>query len=119
MELELRDYIDERGYMNWWSFAPRDNVIVVRMIVTKLQTETESGIIFATTETKETVAPNYGEVVSQGPDVKENLVGKVVFFPPQNMLPLGQIRPDEDGAFYQMTTSDRLDGILVKDLRED
>jgi len=43
----------------------------------------------------------------------------VVFFPPQNMLPLGQIRPDEDGAFYQMTTSDRLDGILVKDLRED
>jgi len=118
MELELRKYIDERGFMDWWSFAPRDNVIVVRMIPTKLKTETESGIIFSTTEDKETVAPNYGEVVSQGPDVGENLVGKVVFFPPQNMLPMAMIRPTEDGAFYQMTTSDRLDGILVKDLRD-
>lgn len=113
----LMEYIDDRGYMNWWNFAPRDNVIIVRMIPQKLKTETDSGIIIATTEDKETIAPNYGEVVSQGPEVNEDLVGRIVFFPPQNMMPLGMIRPTEDGGFFQMTTSDRLDGILVKDVR--
>jgi len=118
MELELGKYIDDRGYMEWYNFAPRDNVIVVRMIPQKLKTETDSGIIIAMSEDKETIAPNYGEVVSQGPEVKEDLVGKVVFFPPQNMMPMGMLRPTEDGGFFQMTTADRLDGILVKDVRE-
>ena len=113
----LKEYIDDRGYMEWYNFSPRDNVIVVKMIPQKLKTETDSGIIIALTEDTVTVAPNYGEVVSQGPEVKEQLIGKIVFFPPQNMLPLGMIRPTEEGVFFQMTTSDRLDGILVKDVR--
>ena len=114
---ELKDFIDSRGYIDWWTYAPRDNVVVVRMIPQKLKTETDSGIILAITEDKETVAPNYGEIVSQGPEVKENLVGRIAFFPPQNMFPLGMIRGEKEGEFYQMTTADRLDALLVKDVR--
>ncbi len=114
---EMKEYIDSRGYMNWWNFGPRDNILVIRMIPQKMKTETDSGIILAITEDKQTIAPNYGEVMSQGPEVKENLIGQIVFFPPQNMLPLGMIRRLEDGSFFQMTTSERLDAILVDDVR--
>lgn len=117
MTENLIKYIDNRGYMDWWNFSPRDNIIVVKMIPQKLKTETDSGIIIALSEDRETIAPNYGEVVSQGPEVKEDLIGRIVFFPPQNMMPLGMIRPPEGGGFFQMTTADRLDGILVKDVR--
>jgi len=70
-----------------------------------------------TSEDSEVIAPNYGEVISQGPEVKKDLVGKVVFFPPQNMFPLAMIR-SEAGEIYQMTTADRIDAILVKDIRK-
>lgn len=112
----ISGYIDDRGYIDWWHYAPQANIIVVKMVPQKLKTETESGIIIAVTEDKESIAPNYGEVISQGPDVKENLVGKIVFFPPQNMFPLGMIK-SENGEIYQMTTADRIDAILVKDVR--
>ena len=37
MSANVQDLIDEAGYMEWFSFLPRDNVIVVRMIPQKLK----------------------------------------------------------------------------------
>ena len=104
-------------YLEWYEYQPLGNVVVVRSRPDKLKTETESGIIISTQESKETIAPYYGEVVSIGKDVTEVEVGNIIYFPPQNAFPVEMIRTISDEK-YLMTTSDRIDAIKVVDVRK-
>ena len=65
--LDLEEIMDERGFIDYWNFAPQADILVVQTIKTKVKMETESGIILSTQENKETVCPDMGIVVSQGP----------------------------------------------------
>ena len=115
--MKIEEIMDSRGFIDWWNYAPQDNILVVKTIKTKVKTETESGIVIALTEDKETVCPDMGIVQSQGPNVKEDMIGKVVMYPPQSNFPLMMIKP-EDGDIFSMVPVDRIDGILVKDIRD-
>lgn len=104
------------GYINWWEFAPQDNILVIKTTPNKMKTETESGIIISMNESKLIDRSYFGEVMSKGPNVKNVEVGNIVYFPPNNTFDMGMVRSQGDES-YVMTTSDRIDGIKVKDVR--
>lgn len=104
------------GYIQWWEFAPQSNVIVIKHTKDETKNVTATGIIIPGTPTSVTDRPSTGIVVSKGPEVKEVEIGMQIFFPPQNAIDLEMIIV-EDGEKYLMTTSDRIDGIRVKDVR--
>ena len=112
----VEEIMDERGFIDYWNFAPQADILVVQTIKTKVKMETESGIILSTQENKETVCPDMGIVVSQGPEVEDDMISKVVMYPPQSNFPLQMIKVHEDSAFSMVPRS-RIDGILVKDVR--
>jgi len=115
---EITDIMDESGFINYWNYSPQGNILVIQTIKMKIKTRTESGIIISTQETKEALAPDCGIVRSQGPDCKEDWIGKVVYYPAQSIYPLEMIRKDEDGTSFVMTTEERIDAILVQDVRD-
>ena len=107
------------AFINWWEFSPQANIIVIRVgQVDETKLTTDSGIIIATKADSIADRPYYGEVVSKGPEAVEVEIGNIVYFPPQNAFDLGMVNKEENGASYLMTTSDRIDGIRVKDIRE-
>jgi phage pi2 protein 07 len=110
------------AWINWWEFAPQDNILVIRVSKqdeTKLTSDT--GIIMQVKQSNVSDRPYYGEVVSMGPNATKDSnvsVGNIVYFPPQNAFDLGMVNREENGDYYLMTTADRIDGIRVKDVRE-
>ena len=107
------------GWINWWEFAPQNNLLVVRVSpVDETKVVSDSGIIIATQPSSVTDRPSYGEVVSKGPEVKKIQIGNIVYFPPQASFDLGMIKQDKDGKYYLMIPEDRVDGIRVKDVRD-
>jgi len=110
----------ENGYIEWFEFSPQSNLLMIKvgkLDETKLTTDT--GIIIATKANNVGDRPYYGEIVSIGPDVKENVeIGNIVYFPSQNAYDMGMIKTLEDGSTFLLTTSDRIDGIKVKDTRK-
>ena len=106
------------AYIEWYEFAPQSNVIVVRCTPDETKIVSQSGIIVETGKPSSVSdRPSTGIVVSKGPDAKEVEIGMQIFFPPQNAFDLEMIITKENEK-YLMTTSDRIDGIRVKDVRK-
>ena len=106
-------------YINWYEFAPRENLVVIKVKpVDETKIKAESGIIVAVEPSKVLDRPTSGEVISIGPKVKDIEIGQIVYFPGTATFDLEMIRKDEDGSYYQMIPEDRIDGIRVKDVRK-
>jgi hypothetical protein len=109
------------SWINWYEFAPQDNILVIRVSpVDETKLTSDTGIIVAVKQSNVTDRPYYGEVVSMGPKAREESniqIGNIVYFPPQNAFDLGMVKKEDNGDYYLMTTADRIDGIRVKDVR--
>lgn len=107
------------GWIEWWEFAPQSNILVIRVSpVDETKLTSDTGIVLAVKADSVSDRPYFGEVVSKGPEANNVEIGNIVYFPPQNSFDLGMIKREEDGSYYLMTTSDRIDGIRVKDVRK-
>jgi len=106
------------GYIQWYEFAPQSNVIVIKYTPDETKKVTATGIIIPDAAMSPiTDRPSTGVIVSKGPDAKEVEVGMQVFFPPQNAFDMNMIITEGEEK-YLMTTSNRIDGIRVKDVRD-
>jgi NADPH:quinone reductase-like Zn-dependent oxidoreductase len=107
------------SYIEWWEFAPRQNLLMVRVSpVDETKLKADSGIIIAVEPSKVLDRPTAGEVVAKGPEVKDIEIGQIVYFPGTATFDLGIVKHDEDGSYYQLIPEDRVDGIKVKDVRK-
>ena len=105
-------------WIDWWEFAPRDNLLVVKVKpVDETKVKSETGIIIAVQPSNVSDRPFYGEVVSKGPEVKSIEIGNIIYFPGQASYDLGMIKTLETGEKFVMVPEDRVDGIRCKDIR--
>lgn len=108
----------ETGYLEWYEFAPQDNLLVVKNKPDMTKKESPSGIIItASKPSVVTDRPSTGIIVSKGPDCKKFEIGQQVFFSPQASFDLEMIRSEGDEK-YLMVPEDRVDGLRVKDVRD-
>jgi len=107
----------EIGYINWWEYAPADNLYVVEYNEDMTKKVSPNGIIIATTETSVLDRPHTGIIKSKGPDAKKYEIGMTVFFNKNVTFDLGMII-SENGEKYMLVPEDRIDGYKVKDVRK-
>lgn len=109
---------DDNGYLNWYEFAPQDNLLIIRYTPDTTKQESATGIIIATgTPSAITDRPSTGVIVSMGPDAKKFKLQNQVFFAPQTSFDLAFFRVEGDEK-YLMVPEDRIDGLRVKDVRD-
>jgi len=108
----------QNGYLEWYEYAPQDNLLIIRYTPDVTKDVTESGI-FISVGQKSVVTdrPSTGSIVSKGPDCKKYDIGNQVFFAPQSSFDLEFFRTEEDEK-YLMVPEDRIDGLRVKDVRK-
>ena len=107
---------EERGYINWWEFAPTKDTFIIHTIPDQTKKESESGIIFATEVDVIQDRPFKGEIISVGPDSKFK-VGSYVYFEPQKGMDLAMIRREKPEEMYLLLYDDAILGQRVKDTR--
>ena len=108
----------DNGYLNWYEFAPQDNLLIIKYTPDETKQTTDSGIIISTGKASVvTDRPQTGVIMSTGPDVEKFQIGNQVFFAPQVSFDLEFFRTDGEER-YMMVPEDRIDGLRVKDVRQ-
>jgi len=108
---------EQRGYIDWWEFAPMGDTFIVHTKPDQTKKETESGIIFQTETDVIMDRPFKGTVVSVGPEAKFN-VGEYVYFEPQKGMDLAMVRKPNPDEMYLLLYNEAIIGKRVKDTRK-
>lgn len=108
---------EERGYINWWEFAPQGDTFIVHTTPDETKKVSESGIIISTENDVIQDRPFKGTVVSVGPEAKVK-VGTYIYFQPISGMDLAMIRRDKPEDSYLLLYPDAVLGIRVKDTRD-
>ena len=110
--------MSNNGYLNWYEYAPQDNLLIIRHTPDTTRQESDTGIILTTSKASMvTDRPQTGIIVSMGPDCIKYEIGNQVFFAPQATFDLEFFRTEGDEK-YMMVPEDRIDGLRVKDVRD-
>jgi len=108
---------EDNGYLDWYEYAPQDNLLIIKYTPDTTKQTTDSGIIITTAKASViTDRPQTGVIMSMGPDCKKYVLGNQVFFAPQVSFDLEFFRTEGDEK-YMMVPEDRIDGLRVKDVR--
>ena len=108
----------QNGYLEYYEFAPQDNLLIIRYTPDTTKETTESGIIINVgKQSVVTDRPSTGVIVAMGEECKKFEIGNQVFFAPQSSFDLEFFKTEGDEK-YLMVPEDRIDGLRVKDVRK-
>jgi hypothetical protein len=109
----------DNGYLNWYEYAPTDNLYMIKYTDEMNNTKevSQSGIVLSVNQNSVLDRPSTGIIVSRGVDTSKYDIGMQVFFDPNVSFDLAMIISEENEK-YMLVPEDRIDGYRVKDIRE-
>jgi len=108
MKEEVKDLID------YWEFAPKGDLALIKVIPPESEKKTESGIIIKVNTSVVEDRPRMGVVIAKGDDFPHDL-GCVVFITKNAGYDLKNIRKHKEDDEFLVIHPDAVLGIKVKD----
>lgn len=106
--------ITDNGYIDLEEFVPSKDTFIVQMLPVSTKKETESGIIFSTTDDSAVNdRPNFGKIVSTGPEC-DRKIGEYVYVQKGMGYDLEMIRKPKNVEAYVLLYDDAIIGDRIK-----
>ena len=105
--------IDSNGFIDLEEFMPSGDTFVVQMLPVTTTKETETGIVLSIQDSVVHDRPNFGKIVSVGPEC-ERKIGEYVYIQKGMGYDLEMIRKPSDVEAYVLLYNDAIIGNRIK-----